>query len=197
MFLGFDWNEIGVATMVLFAVIDIIGSIPIILKIKSTTGEVHPVRATLVAFGIMLAFLILGEQVLQVVGVNVESFAVAGSLILFALSLEMIMGIELFKEEAGTSGKTASIVPLAFPLLAGAGSMTTIVSLRAEYAAINIGLALVINMVVVYIVLRLTKKIEKILGAGGIAILKKAFGIILMAIAVKLFTSNVQDLFSN
>lgn len=197
MISGFDWKEVGVAAMVLFAVIDIIGNIPIILKVKSSTGgEVHAVRATLVSLGIMLAFLILGEKMLQIVGVDVESFAVAGALILFALSLEMILGIELFKDDASAnSSKTASIVPIAFPLIAGAGSMTTIISLRAEYALVNIALAIIANMVVVYIVLRLTKKIEDLLGEGGIAILKKAFGIILMAIAVKLFTSNVQELF--
>lgn len=198
MFSGFDIKEIGVTTMVLFAVIDIIGNIPIILKVKENTGgEIHELRATLVSLGIMIAFLVLGEKMLQIVGVDVESFAVAGALILFALSLEMILGIELFKDDAtANNSKTASIVPIAFPLIAGAGSMTTIISLRAEYALVNISVAIIINMVIVYIVLLLTKKIEAVLGEGGIAILKKAFGIILMAIAVKLFTSNVQGLFN-
>jgi multiple antibiotic resistance protein len=137
--------------------------------------------------------LILGESILSLFGVNVEAFAVAGSLILFAMSLEMILGVRLFRDN--TTGKTASIVPLAFPIIAGAGSMTTIISLRAEFAAINIVSAIIINIMLVYIVLKLTKRIEIILGVGGIAILKKVFGIILLAIAVKLFTTNVKELF--
>jgi multiple antibiotic resistance protein len=141
----------------------------------------------------MIGFLILGESILALFGVNVESFAVAGSLILFAMSLEMILGIHLFRDTS--SGKTASIVPLAFPIIAGAGSMTTIISLRAEFEAINIVLAIVINIAIVYIVLKLTKRLEILLGEGGIAILKKVFGIILLAIAVKLFTTNIKALF--
>jgi multiple antibiotic resistance protein len=192
-FTSFNTAEIFKAGMVLFAVIDVIGSIPIILKIKEQAGEIHPLHTSLVSLAILIGFLILGESILSLFGVNVEAFAVAGSLILFAMSLEMILGVRLFRDNA--TGKTASIVPLAFPIIAGAGSMTTIISLRAEFAAINIIVAIIINILLVYIVLKLTKRIELILGEGGIAILKKVFGIILLAIAVKLFTTNVQELF--
>ena len=192
-FTSFNTVEIFKAGMVLFAVIDVIGSIPIILKIKEQAGEIHPLHTSLVSLAILIGFLILGESILSLFGVNVEAFAVAGSLILFAMSLEMILGVRLFRDNA--TGKTASIVPLAFPIIAGAGSMTTIISLRAEFAAINIIVAIIINILLVYIVLKLTKRIELILGEGGIAILKKVFGIILLAIAVKLFTTNVQELF--
>ena len=192
-FTSFNVAEIFKAAMVLFAVIDIIGSIPIILKIKEQAGEIHALNASLVSLAILIGFLILGESILSLFGVNVEAFAVAGSLILFAMSLEMILGVRLFRDN--TTGKTASIVPLAFPIIAGAGSMTTIISLRAEFAAINIVSAIIINIMLVYIVLKLTKRIEIILVVGGIAILKKVFGIILLAIAVKLFTTNVKELF--
>jgi multiple antibiotic resistance protein len=192
-FSAFNSTELFKATMVLFAVIDIVGSIPIILKIKQQSGDIHEVRASVVSLGIMLGFLILGESILSLFGVDVKAFAVAGSLILFAMSLEMILGISLFRDNA--TGKTASIVPLAFPIIAGAGSMTTIISLRAEFQSINIVLAIFINIIFVYIVLKLTKRFELILGEGGIAILKKVFGIILLAIAVKLFTTNIQEMF--
>lgn len=192
-FNGFNSIELFKASTVLFAVIDIVGSIPIIIKIKEKAGEIHALYASIVAMCIMIGFLILGESILALFGVNVESFAVAGSLILFAMSLEMILGIHLFKDTS--SGKTASIVPLAFPIIAGAGSMTTIISLRAEFEAINIVLAIMINIMIVYIVLKLTKRLEILLGEGGIAILKKVFGIILLAIAVKLFTTNIKALF--
>lgn len=190
-------DQILKATMVLFAVIDIIGSIPIIIKIKEQNGGHIPiVKTSLVSLGIMLAFLFIGEGILKVLGVDVNSFAVAGSLILFALSLEMILGVTLFKEQ-NHGKKTASIVPLAFPIIAGAGSMTSIVSLRAEFDILNIAIAIVINMVFVFLVLLMTKRIERFLGKGGIAVLEKIFGIILLAIAVKLFTSNIHALLSN
>jgi multiple antibiotic resistance protein len=142
----------------------------------------------------MIGFLILGESILNLFGVQVEAFAVAGALILFAMSLEMILGVRLFRDEV--SGKTASIVPLAFPIIAGAGTMTSIISLRAEFDEINITLAIILNIAIVYTVLRLTKRIERLMGPGGIAILKKVFGIILLAIAIKLFTSNLSVLFA-
>lgn len=192
-FAGFDSAELFKTTMVLFAVIDIVGSIPLIIKIKEQAGDIHPLSTSVVSLGIMIGFLILGESILQLFGVDIRSFAVAGSFILFAMSLEMILGVRLFRDSV--SGKTASIVPLAFPIIAGAGTMTTLISLRAEFQNINIVLAIVINVIIVYIVLRLTKRLELILGPGGIAILKKVFGIILLAIAVKLFTANVQMLF--
>lgn len=190
---GFDSVELFKATMVLFAVIDIVGSIPIIIRLKEQSGEIHAGRTSIVALLIMVSFLFLGESILDLFHVDVNSFAVAGALILFAMSLEMILGVQLFRDEP--SGKTASIVPLAFPIIAGAGSMTSIISLRAEYESINIILAIIINIALVYLVLRLTKHIERMLGPGGIAILKKVFGIILLSIAIKLFSSNVTTLF--
>jgi len=188
-FSGFNPSELFKATMVLFAVIDIVGSVPLIIKLKEQAGDLHPMRTSLVSLGIMIGFLILGESILKLFGVDIKSFAVAGSLILFAMSLEMILGVRLFRDSV--SGKTASVVPLAFPIIAGAGTMTTLVSLRAEFQNINIVLAILINVLIVYIVLRLTKRLEILLGPGGIAILKKVFGIILLAIAVKLFTTNI------
>jgi multiple antibiotic resistance protein len=192
-FAGFDLTELFKATMVLFAVIDIVGSIPIIIKLKEQSGDIHAGWATIVSFVIMILFLVVGDNILLLFGVEVEAFAVAGSIILFAMALEMIMGVQLFKDDV--SGKTASIVPLAFPIIAGAGSLTSIISLRAEYAEINIVLAICINVLVVFLVLKMTRVIEKLLGPGGIAILKKVFGIILLAIAVKLFSSNAKELF--
>lgn len=192
-FVGFDSTELFKATMVLFAVIDIVGSIPLIIKIKEQAGDIHPVSTSVTALCIMIGFLILGESILHLFGVDIRSFAVAGSFILLAMSMEMILGIRLFRDSV--SGKTASIVPLAFPIIAGAGTMTTLISLRAEFANVNIVLAIIINVLIVYVVLKLTKRLELILGPGGIAILKKVFGIILLAIAVKLFTTNVKMLF--
>ncbi len=193
MFNEFSTTELLKASLVLFAVIDIIGSIPVIIKIKTSAGVIYPMKASLVALGIMITFLFLGETLLGLLGVDIRSFAVAGSLILFAMSFEMIFGVQLFKEE-GTP-KTASIVPLAFPIIAGAGTMTSLISLRAEFEAVNIVFAIFINIVIVYVVLVLTKPIERFLGPGGLAITKKVFGIILLAIAVKLFTTNVRGLF--
>lgn len=190
---GFDLVELFKATMVLFAVIDIVGSIPIIIRLKEQSGDLHAGRASFVSMIIMIGFLLLGESILKLFGVDIGSFAVAGSIILFFMSMEMILGVELFRDSP--SGKTASIVPLAFPIIAGAGTMTSIISLRAEYASLNIILAIIINIVLVFVVLKITKHIERILGQGGIAILKKVFGIILLSIAIKLFTTNVATLF--
>lgn len=179
--------EILAATMVLFAIIDILGSIPIILDIKSKTGQLYPARTTLIAYGIMLLFLFIGEPLLQIFGVDISSFAIAGSVILFLMGLEMVMGITLFKHEGGGGG---AIVPIAFPLIAGAGSITTLLSLRAEYHYANILIALSLNMIIVYLVLRLTTFFERLFGPNGLHILRKFFGIILLAIAIKLFLSN-------
>lgn len=191
----FNLTEIISASMVLFAVIDIIGSIPIILDIKKRAGEVHPEKATLVAMLIMFAFLFVGERIITFIGIDVNSFAVAGSFVLFALAMEMILGVHLFKDD-GTPPKVASIVPLAFPIIAGAGSMTSILSLRAEYEAVNIAIAILLNIILVYITLKLTNRIERLLGDGGIAVLRKVFGIVLLAIAIKLFSSNIKLLFA-
>jgi multiple antibiotic resistance protein len=193
MSLTFDYTEIGTAAMILFAVIDIVGSVPLIIEIKRSAGVIHELRATLVSMLIMIGFLFLGESILTLIGINVNSFAVAGSFVLFFMSLEMVLGVKLFREEEIT--KTASIVPLAFPIIAGAGTMTSLLSLRAEFEATNIIVAIILNSIFVYFVLRLTGTIERILGVAGIAVLRKVFGIILMAIAVKLFSTNIRVLF--
>lgn len=190
----FSWTEFFSATMVMFAVVDIIGSIPILLDIKKKTGHINAEKASFVSLIIMVAFLFLGEGIINLFGIEVHSFAVAGSFVLLFLALEMILGVQIFKQDANTL-KTASIVPIAFPIIAGAGSMTTIISLRSEYNQINVLLAIIANMLLVYLVLKMTRRIEKLLGDGGVAILQKAFGIILLAIAVKLFTTNVTKLF--
>jgi multiple antibiotic resistance protein len=179
--------DIFTVFMVLFAVIDITGSIPYILEIKRRSGEIESGKATLVAYGILLLFLFIGEPFLNLFGVDVNSFAIAGSFVLLFLGLEMVMGIEFFKYE---SIKNTSIFPLAFPLIAGAGSMTTIISLKAEYSMWTIFFALSLNMFIVYLVLRATRLVERILGTTGILILTKVFGIILLAIAIRLFLSN-------
>jgi len=182
-----DFREILAAFMVLFAIIDIMGSIPIIVDIKSKTGDVHSLKVTIVSFLIFLAFLFIGSPLLGIFGVDVSSFAIAGSFIIFLIAMEMILGIELFKQDAQGSG---AVFPIAFPLIAGAGSITTILSLKAEYETINIFIALALNMVVIYLVLRLTTRFERILGKGGLQILKKVFGVILLSIAIKLFLTN-------
>ncbi|MFO7371308.1 MAG: MarC family protein [Bacteroidales bacterium] len=173
--------------MVLFAVIDITGSIPYILELKRRSGEIEAGKATLVAYAILLLFLFVGEPFLKLFGVDVNSFAIAGSFVLLFLGLEMVLGIEFFKYE---SLKHSSIFPLAFPLIAGAGSMTTIISLKAAYSLWTIFIALSLNMLFVYLVLRATRLVERILGPTGILILTKVFGIILLAIAIRLFLSN-------
>ncbi len=173
--------------MVLFAVIDITGSIPIIVSIKQKSGSIEAMRITLVAFGMMLMFLFLGEPLLNLFNVDLSSFAIAGSLILFFLGLELVLGHEIFKFEMT---KSTGIVPLSFPLIAGAGSMTTLISLKTEYHVAEILIGLTLNMVFVYLVLKATRFFERILGEVGIQILKKFFGIILLAIAIRLFLSN-------
>lgn len=193
-FNSFSWSQVFRASMVLFAVIDIIGSVPIIIKVKEKSGYISPMRTSMVSFGIMVGFLLLGESILNIFGVDIRSFAVAGSLIIFAIALEMIMGWNLFRDEA--SGKVASVIPLAFPIIAGAGTLTTLVALKAEYDEINILIGIILNIFVIYTVLRLTKRIEILLGEGGIMIVKKVFGIILLAIALKLFSTNITYLFA-
>lgn len=187
-----NWRDIFTISMILFAVIDIIGSIPIIVDLRSKIGHIQSEKATFVAAIIMIAFLFVGEEILKLIGIDVNSFAVAGSFVLFFLALEMILGIRLYKEDNPT---TASIVPIAFPLIAGAGTMTTLLSLRSQYDKINIIIAILINVIVVYGVLKLSGKIEKILGQNGLGIIRKIFGVILLAIAVKLFASNIKGLF--
>ena len=192
---GFNLKEIGVATMVLFAVIDIFGTIPVIIALKEKTGKIFPLRTATVALFILVGFLFVGESILGLIGVGINEFAVAGSFVLFFMALEMILGVDIFKDNGQTSTKVASVVPLAFPMIAGAGTMTSLISLRAEFELINILVAIVLNLSVVWIVLKLTATFERILGNAGIAILKKVFGIILLAIAIKLFSSNIKELF--
>jgi multiple antibiotic resistance protein len=185
--MDFNLREILAAFMVLFAIIDIPGSIPIIIDIKSRAGIVHPMRVTVVSFLILCAFLFIGTPLLGVFGVDISSFAIAGSFIIFLIAMEMILGIELFKQDAHGSG---SVFPIAFPLIAGAGSITTILSIKAEYSTVNIFIALLVNMVIIFFVLKLTSLFERILGKSGLSILKKVFGVILLSIAIKLFLSN-------
>ncbi len=184
----FNFTEIMSATMILFAVIDIIGSVPIVIDLRQKAGRIQSEKASIVALVIMVVFLFVGESILNLIGIDVSSFAIAGSFILFFLALEMILGITFYKDDQPA---TASIVPLAFPLIAGAGTMTALLSLRAEYAVQNIIVAIVINMILVYTVLKISSKIEKWLGSGGIAVLRKVFGVILLAIAIKLFRTNL------
>lgn len=184
--------EIGTCFAVLFAVIDILGSIPIIAGIRSRVGVIQAEKATFVAGTIMISFLFFGTQILSFIGIDVESFAVAGAFVIFIIALELILGIEIHRDTTPTS---ASIVPIAFPLIAGAGSLTTVLSLRAEYKDINIIIAIILNMIIVYFVLRYAAKLERLLGPGVMAVLKKVFGIILLSIAVKLFVSNIGALF--
>ena len=192
MFKVFDLRQIFTAGMVLFAVIDIVGSIPIIIDLRKKVGHIQSEKASIVAGIIMVVFLFLGKEILNLIGIDVNSFAVAGSFILFFLALEMILGISLYKDDAP---ETASIVPLAFPLVAGAGTMTSLVSLQAEYETVNIIVAIIINIIFVYLVLKSSAKIERILGSQGINVIRKVFGVILLAIAVKLFAANIQNLF--
>lgn len=190
--INFDLKEIITVGMVLFAVIDIVGSIPIIVGLRAKHGHIESEKASLVAGSIMILFLFIGEEFLNLIGIDVHSFAVAGSLVLFFLALEMILGIHLYRDEEASS---ASIVPIAFPLIAGAGTMTTLLSLRSQYHATNIIIAIVLNIIVVYIVLKSSRKIEKMLGENGLGVVRKTFGVILLAIAVKLFAANVKGLF--
>ena len=185
----FSLKEILTASMVLFAIIDILGNIPVIINIREKTGSIQSGKTTLISGIIMILFLFLGKTILSLIGIDINSFAVAGSFVLFFLAIEMILGISLFKNQE-TSG-TASVVPLAFPVIAGPGSMTSLLSLRAEYQLSNIIVAVFFNLIVVYIVLRLSKKIGSILGQTGINISRKVFGIVLLSIAIKLFAANV------
>ncbi|MFI5218458.1 MAG: MarC family protein [Bacteroidia bacterium] len=183
-----NFKNILTISMILFAVIDIIGSIPIIIDIRRKTGSIHPEKATLTSLLIMLLFLFLGENILKIIGLDISSFAIAGALVLFFISLEMILGIKFSKDELP---ETASIVPIAFPLIAGAGTMTTLLSLRSEYAAFEIIIGIILNLIFVYLCLKNLGFLEKLLGPTGIGVMRKVFGFILLAIAVKLFRSNI------
>ena len=193
--MDFNIKDIFTVTMVLFAVIDIIGNIPMIIDLRQKAGHIQSEKATLIAGIILIGFLFLGKEILNVIGIDVNSFAVAGSFILFFLALEMILGITLYKSEE-EDAMTATVFPLAFPLIAGPGSLTTILSLRAEYSLLNIIIGIFINMIIIYTVLKLSTKIELLIGKNGIKIIRKVFGVILLAISVKLFTTNISNLIS-
>lgn len=187
-------SEIGTTFAVLFAVIDILGSIPIIVGIRSKVGHIQSEKATIAAGILLISFLFFGTKILKLVGVDVQSFAIAGAFVIFIIALELILGIEIQK---GVESNSASIVPIAFPLVAGAGSLTTVLSLRSQYADINIVIAIILNMLIVYLVLKFAGTLEKWLGPGVLSVLKKVFGVILLSIAIKLFTSNIGALFMN
>ncbi|MFK5879091.1 MAG: MarC family protein [Flavobacteriaceae bacterium] len=192
--MNFNLKEIFTAFMVLFAVIDIVGNIPLVIDLRKKAGHIESGKASIIAGIIMIAFLFLGKSLLTVIGIDVNSFAVAGAFILFFIALEMILGITLYKDEE-SSTMTASVFPLAFPLIAGPGSLTTLLSLRAEFNLENIIVAVLLNVIVIFIVLKTSKKIEKVIGPNGIQIIRKIFGVILLAIAVKLFAANIKMLF--
>lgn len=191
--MSFNIKEILTAFMVLFAVIDIVGNIPIIIDLRKKAGHIQSEKASVIAGIIMIIFLFLGDSILKLIGIDVHSFAVAGAFILFFIALEMILGITLYKQEEG-SNMNASVFPLAFPLIAGPGSLTTLLSLKSEFHTENIIIAVIVNVVVIYIVLKTSNRIERFIGQNGIDIIRKVFGVVLLAIAVKLFTSNIKFL---
>lgn len=186
----FNLKEIFSVTLILFSVIDILGSIPFIILIHKREGKIQAEKATIISAGLMIVFLYLGQSILQLFGLDVASFAVAGAIVIFIVAMEMILGITLIKDDTHAKG-SASIVPLAFPLIAGAGTLTTILSLRAVYQEWNILTGIILNLVIIYIVLRSSAWLERVVGESGFAVLRRVFGVILLAIAVKIFKSNV------
>lgn len=195
LFSRFDFQQVVSAFIVLFAVIDVLGSTPIFIDLKRQGRPVNAWKASLISLGLLLGFFFAGDAMLKLFNVDVESFAVAGSLVIFLMSLEMILDIVIFKNVGPI--KSATLIPVVFPLLAGAGSFTTLLSLRAEYASVNIIIALLLNMLLVFIVLKATEKVENIISPAAIYLLRKFFGIILLAISVRLFTANLSALLSN
>jgi multiple antibiotic resistance protein len=187
-----EFNELLTVTFTLFAVIDIVGSIPLLLSLKKKMGGLNEIKATLISGALMILFLYLGEPFLHVLGLETHSFAVAGSIVIFILGLEMILGIEFFKSDKDS--KSSMMVPIAFPLIAGSGTLTTIISLKANYEESVLLIAILINLIIVFIVLKSLNLIERILGPGGMVAIRKFFGVILLAIAVKIFSSNVPGL---
>lgn len=190
----FSWKETITSTMVLFAVIDIIGSIPIIVSLRQKFGQIESEKAAIVAGLLMISFLFIGDKILKYIGVDVNSFAIAGAFVIFIIALEMILGIQIQRH---AEAKSASIVPIAFPLIAGAGTLTTTLSLRAEFHDINIICGIILNTVFVYLVLKSASWLEKIIGEGTLKVVEKVFGIILLAISIKLFTANFAELVKN
>ena len=193
--MNFNLKEIFTAFMVLFAVIDIVGNIPIIIDLRKKSGHIQSEKASIIAGVLMIIFLFVGKSLLNLIGIDVNSFAVAGAFILFFIALEMILGITLYKDDGSSSAITTSVFPLAFPLIAGPGSLTTLLSLRAEFSIENIIVAVLLNVIVIYAVLKTSSKIERFIGQNGINIIRKVFGEILLAIAVKLFAHNIKALF--
>jgi len=183
----FNIKEIASVTMTLFAIIDILAAIPIIITLKQKSGRIESTKASLAAMVLMVTFLFLGEELLNVMNIDIASFAIAGSIIIFIVAMEMILGMNFFKEEISDSG---SIVPLAFPMIAGAGTMTTLLSLKSQFDTQNIIVAIIINVFLVYLVIKNSSRIERLIGDQGLVIMRKAFGIILLAIAIKLFRTN-------
>ncbi|HET9054247.1 MAG TPA: MarC family protein, partial [Cyclobacteriaceae bacterium] len=176
-------------TLILFSVIDILGSIPFIINIRKREGRIHAEKATIISAALMIIFLFLGQSILNLFGLDVASFAVAGAIVIFIVAMEMLLGITLMRDDPDVKG-TGSIVPIAFPLIAGAGALTTILSLRAVYSEVNIFIGIVINLIFVYIVLRSSAWLERVIGKAGFAVLRRIFGVILLAIAVKIFKDN-------
>lgn len=183
-----DISQIVTVTFTLFAVIDVLGSLPIIISIKKKMGDINALQATLVSGGLMLLFFLIGEQMLQFMGLDIKSFAIAGSIVIFILGLEMVLGLEFFKPDK--DAKTSTLVPIAFPLIAGSGTLTTVMSLKAAYQYYNILIAIFINLIIIYVTLRSVNVIERLLGPSGILVVRKFFGVILLAIAVKIFMNN-------
>ena len=186
-------NEIITVSVTLFAVIDMVGNIPVLASLRAKMGgEIRSIQATLASGALMILFLFIGQQFLQVLGLDVQSFAVAGSIVIFIIGLEMVLGIEFFKQDGNP--KSGSVVPIAFPLIAGSGTLTTIMSLKANYFDVNILIGILINCIVIFLVLKSLKWIEKVLGPNGMTVIRKFFGVILLAIAVKIFGSNFSHL---
>ncbi|HNP06553.1 MAG TPA: MarC family protein [Cyclobacteriaceae bacterium] len=186
----FNFTEVFSVTLILFSVIDILGSIPLILMIKKRDGRIYAEKATIISAVIMVIFLFLGQSILMLFGLDVASFALAGAIVIFIIALEMILGITIIKDDPDASG-SGSVVPLAFPLIAGAGTLTTILSLRAVYSEINVLIGILVNTVFVYVVLRLSGWLERVIGKSGFSVLRRVFGVILLAIGVKIFKSNI------
>ena len=182
-------KEIITVTFALFAVIDVLGSIPILITLKNKMGEIKALYATLFSGILILAFFFVGKTFLSILGLDISSFAIAGSIVLFILGLEMVLGLEFFKGD--TNAKAGSIVPVAFPIIAGSGTLTTVMSIKSIYHEYNILIAIILNLIIIFIVLKSLNKLEKILGAGGILVIRKFFGVILLAIAVKMFRTNI------
>lgn len=184
-----SFPQILTATFALFAVIDILGSLPVLISLKNKMGGISSARATLVSGMLMLLFFFLGEKFLDIMGLDVSSFAIAGSIVLFILALEMVLGIDFFRGD--TNAKSGAIVPIAFPIIAGSGTLTTVMSIKSLYHQYNILIAILINLVIIYIALRSLDWLERILGPSGILVIRKFFGVILIAIAVKMFRTNL------